>query len=148
MILDSLDQYSRYTALHPRFAQAFAFLQRPDLKELAPGAYAIDGEQVFAHIVKEAGTLDNSGPLEVHRSYIDIQYVVAGSDGMAWKPKARCNDVAADYNPETDAQFFADAPQSAFAVQPGSFALFFPDDAHKAMISSGVIHKVIIKIAV
>ncbi len=148
MILDSLDQCQRYCGLNPRFAEAFAFLQRDDLADLPPGEYPIEGDQLFARIVREPGTLDTSGPLELHRNYIDIQYVVAGSDGMGWKSRARCSTLAADYNPATDAQFFANAPESTFQVKPGSFALFFPDDAHRAMISSGVIHKVIIKVAV
>lgn len=148
MILDSLENCSAYTGLNSRFEKAFAFLSRPDLKELPPGAYAIDGDAIFARIVNESGVTDKTGPLELHQKYIDIQYVVAGTDGMAWKPKAQCQQPVADYNPTTDAQHFHDAPATWFDVSAHSFALFFPEDAHKAMISEGVIHKVIIKVAV
>ena len=44
---------AKYESLHPRFAQAFAFMRRPDLAQLPCGRYEIDGKNCWA-MVQEA----------------------------------------------------------------------------------------------
>ena len=39
-------------------------------------------------------------------------------------------------------------PDAWISTKNGSFAIFFPEDAHMPLISSGQIHKVVVKIAV
>jgi biofilm protein TabA len=34
------------------------------------------------------------------------------------------------------------------ATPPGTFAIFFPEDAHAPMAGEGLIHKVVVKVAV
>lgn len=148
MILESLKNCHTALPLHPGFEQAFAFLRRADLRKLPPGTYEIDGKRVFAIMVRETGNSKEGATLETHQQYIDIQCVLGGTDEMGWKTKARCLKPLAAYDVESDAQDFADAPDSWFTVAPDSFAIFFPEDAHTAMISAGIIHKAIIKVAV
>ncbi len=148
MILDTLENCSAYFPFNPRLEKAFAFLSRPDLKELPPDKYEIEGEELFAIIVNETGKKKEKGVIETHQRYIDIQYVLAGVDEMGWKPKNLCIAPTGDYDPETDAQFFNDEPDTWMTVQSKSYAIFFPEDAHTAMFSAGNIHKVIIKVAV
>jgi YhcH/YjgK/YiaL family protein len=148
MIVDVLENAFRYMTLHRGFAQAFAFLGRTDLKELAPGTYAIDGERVFAMVAREAGRRQEDGLLETHERYIDIQLILAGADTMGWRPKSRCRQAAGDYDPDTDIQFFTDPPEAWLPVHNGTFAIFFPEDAHLPLISPGQIHKVVVKVAV
>ncbi|HIJ80025.1 MAG: YhcH/YjgK/YiaL family protein [Desulfobulbaceae bacterium] len=148
MILDVLENAPRYLTLNPGFAKAFEFLQRPDLKELAVDRYEIDGERVYAMVAKEHGRKKDDALLESHVQYIDIQLVLAGVDEMGWKPKTRCKDSSGPYNQAEDIQFFADLPDAWLATRSGEFAIFFPEDAHMPLISSGVIHKVVVKIAV
>lgn len=148
MILDVLENAHRYLALHQGFAQAFAFLRRPDLKELPVDTYEIDGKRVYAMVAKELGRKKEDALLETHERYIDIQLVLAGTDTMGWRPKSLCLQSAGAYDPETDLQFFTDEPDVWLPTQSGAFAIFFPEDAHMPLISSGQIHKVIVKIAV
>ena len=44
--------------------------------------------------------------------------------------------------------FFNDEPDSRTPVPAGSFVIFFTEDAHAPFISSGEIHKVIVKVAI
>ncbi|WP_371416000.1 YhcH/YjgK/YiaL family protein [Halodesulfovibrio sp. MK-HDV] len=44
--------------------------------------------------------------------------------------------------------FYDDVPASWNTVLSGSFAIFFPEDAHMPLISNDEIHKVILKVAV
>ena len=148
MILDSLARADRYTALHPLFARAFAFLREADLATLEPGRHAIDGDILFAIIEDAAGRTRAEAKLECHRRYIDIQLVLEGVDEMGWKPLGACTRPATDYDAARDIRFFDDTPANWIATPAGSFCLFFPEDAHAPLVSSGRIRKVVVKIAV
>lgn len=147
MILDTLGQADRYLALHPLFARAFEYLRSTNLDALAPGKHAIQGEQLFAIVESCPGRSRAEAKLECHRHYIDIQLVLEGVDEMGWKPLAECADPATDYDAARDIRFFRDAPSSWITTPPGSFCLFFPDDAHAPLVSAGRIRKVVVKIA-
>ncbi|MGV8992292.1 MAG: YhcH/YjgK/YiaL family protein [Thiobacillus sp.] len=147
MILDTLSASDRYLGLHPLFARAFAFLRDTDLMALEPGVHAVQGEQIFSIAEACTGRTRMDAKLECHRRYIDIQLVLEGIDEMGWKPLAECVEPATEYDAERDIRFFNDAPASWIATPPGSFCLFFPDDAHAPLVSTGLIHKVVVKIA-
>jgi YhcH/YjgK/YiaL family protein len=153
MILATLAEADRYAALHPLFPQAFGFLRGTDLMALAPGRHAIQGEHLFAIVEACAGRTRTEAKLECHRRYIDIQLVLEGIDEMGWRPLAACAKPATDYDAARDIRFFDDAPTSWIATPPGSFCLFFPDDAHAPLVSTlagtgpGTIRKVVMKVA-
>jgi YhcH/YjgK/YiaL family protein len=148
MILDTLANSSRYATLHPQFARAFEFLRNTDLKALTPGKHTVQGEQIFAIAEACPGRTRAEAKLECHRRYIDIQLVLEGIDEMGWKPVSECSDPATDYDAARDIRFFNDTPSSWIATPPGSFCLFFSDDAHAPLVSAGHIRKVVVKIAV
>jgi biofilm protein TabA len=148
MILDILENNYRYWGLHKGFAKAFEFLSRHDLKELAVGRHEIDGDCVYGIVAREAGHRKEDEQLETHERYIDIQMVLSGIDEMGWKPKSLCRRPAGEYNPTSDFQVFADEPDAWVTVKSGTFAIFFPEDAHMPLISSGNIHKVVVKVEV
>jgi len=148
MILDVIDNAHRYLALSKGFAEALEFLMRPALKELPVGRHEIDGDHVYAVVARDPGRRKGEALLETHEKYIDIQFILAGTDDMGWKPRMLCKQPAGEYDRQTDLQFFADEPDAWLSVGPGAFAIFFPEDAHMPMISSGQIHKVVAKVAV
>jgi len=147
MILDVLEKVNSYSTLHKGFSKAFEFLLRPDLKELPEGKYEIDGERVYAMVSKESGRNREDALLETHEKYIDIQLVLAGTDTMGWKSKSLCKKPSTAYDQEEDIQYFADEPDTWIATKSGAFVIFFPEDAHMPLISSGQLHKVVVKIA-
>jgi biofilm protein TabA len=148
MILDVLENAHRYLALHEKFAKAFDFLLRPDLKELPFGKYEIDADRVYAMVAKDAGRRKEDALLETHEKYIDIQLVLAGTDDMGWKSKSLCKQPTGEYDQKNDEQLFVDKPDAWISTKSGAFAIFFPEDAHMPLISSGHLHKVIVKVAV
>jgi len=147
MILDALKNARRYLALNKGFAGAMEFLLRPDLKELPIGRYEIDGDRVYAMVSKEPGRRREDALLETHERYIDIQLVLAGMDDMGWKPKSLCSQPSGEYDRRNDIQFFADEPDAWLSVRSGAFVVFFPEDAHMPLISSGQLHKIVVKVA-
>ena len=148
MILDVLKNARRYLDLHKGFAKAIDFLSRPDLQELPAAKYELDGDRVYAMVSREPGRRKEDALLETHEKYIDIQLVLAGTDEMGWKPRSLCKQPTGEYDHATDMQFFADEPDAWIATQSGAFVIFFPEDAHMPLISSGQLHKVVVKVAV
>ena len=146
MILDTLEHAELYFKLHPRFEEAFKFLRRPDLAGLDAAAHPIDKKEVYALIQKNPGKAKKDARLEAHRAYIDIQFLIAGSEQSGWKPREACGDVAQAYDGERDIEFFSDPPQTDLHLKPGMFAIFFPGDAHAPMVSEGVVHKCVVKV--
>ena len=148
MIVDRLEHAERYCNLHPAFESAFAFLKQDNLANLAPGRYDIDGDRLFCMISKGPARPRAEAKLEAHRRYIDIQYVIDGAEEMGWKPAAGCAAVDTPYDAEKDIEFFTDEPEAWMPVPPGSFVIFFPQDAHAPLVGTGRIHKAVLKIAV
>lgn len=148
MILDILENIDSYRALNKGFAKAIEFLKRPDLRKLPQEKYEIDGTRVYAMVSKNPGRKKEDAKLETHEKYIDIQLVLEGTDDMGWKPRSQCSQPSTEYDPKSDIQFFADEPDAWITTKSGAFAIFFPEDAHMPLISSGHLHKVVVKVAV
>lgn len=146
MILDRLENWRRYSTLNDGFASAFEFLQRSDLAEMPEGRHPIDGDSVFAIILRADGAGRDKARLEIHKKYIDIQFCLAGTDEIGWKP-AECCCGSEGFDEEKDLGFFTDQPEAWPAVTPGRFAVFFPADAHAPLGGTGLMHKVIVKVA-
>ena len=148
IVMDRLDRAERYYDRHPAFEKAFTFLRQDSLAQWAPGRYEIDGDKMFCLISDGPGRKREQARLEAHRKYIDIQYIIAGADEMGWKPATKCKIPDVEYDAEKDIEFFKDPPRRWTVVPAGSFAIFFPADAHAPLVSDGAIHKVVLKIAV
>ena len=148
VIINKLQHAERYFNMHPSFEKAFAFLRKDDLAELPAERYEIEGDRLFCMISKGPGRSRAEAKLEAHRKFIDIQYVIAGTDEMGFKSIAACKLTETGYDADKDIEFFKDQPDSWVPVPAGSFVIFFPKDAHAPLVSSGEIHKVVLKIAV
>ncbi len=148
MILSQIKEADRYLSINPQFAKAFAFLAQDGLAELPPGKHEIDGDDVYALVVSDAGQSHSQAKLEVHRKYIDVQYIISGSDDMGWKDLGLCKDSQAPYDPQADVELFNDTPSTWVTVSPGDFVIFFPEDAHAPAGGETEFHKVVVKVAV
>ncbi len=148
MILGNLADSGRYAAVHPGLAAGLEFLQRGDLASLVDGRYEIAGEQIFAIIARDLGRGQADAFLEFHRRFIDIQFVVSGVDLIGWQPTDQCRRVKQAYDADRDLGFYCDRPGTWCRVPAGSFAVFFPEDAHAPLGCTGPVHKVVVKVAV
>jgi YhcH/YjgK/YiaL family protein len=148
MIFSNLSQSDRYSELHPLFPRAFDYIHTNDLFKLAPGRYNIIGDDLIAIIEHLPGRTREMAKLEAHRRYVDIQMVLDGIEEMGWKPLADCYNPVSEHSMEKDIRFFHDAAASWISTPPDHFCIFFPEDAHAPLVSSGQIRKVIFKVAV
>ena len=145
MILDHLDNWKRYAGLNPLFAKGFEFLRRKDLASLPAGRHEVDGDRLYVVVIRADGAGREKAALETHRKYIDIQFVVSGTDEMGWKPAALCTG-GKGFDAAKDVEMFADRPLSWATMPPGSFAVFFPSDAHAPGGGTGPLHKIVVKV--
>ncbi|WP_291102641.1 MULTISPECIES: YhcH/YjgK/YiaL family protein [unclassified Flavobacterium] len=149
MIIDTLNNASKYYSLHPSFAKAFEYINQNDLANLADGVSEIsEGLKVIANTANGKTKEASLAKFECHDKNIDIQLCVKGLETMAWKPREKCVIPNGDYNPEKDVRFFSDAPDMFFQLTDGQFAIFFPEDVHAPMIGEGEIKKVVIKVKI
>lgn len=148
MILDRLQHAPRYTKLHGQFAAAFEYLRGPELAKMANGRYPIDGDDLFVIIERVEGRGRDGARAEFHRQYIDIQYVIGGTEEIGWIPTADCQTVAQPYDAQRDVGFFDDVPATWLSLPAGAFAVFFPEDGHAPLAGWRQVHKAIVKVAV
>ncbi len=130
MILDTLAQGAAYHSLNPRFARAFDFLRtvRPDTRI---GRHEIDGDEVYALVQQHLTKPVSEKKLEVHRRYIDIQYVVRGREIIGWTPLATLGEPSMAFDSKLDAALYPYASNTIpVRVLPGQFMILFPEDAH------------------
>ena len=147
MILDRIEHWERYAGLHPLFREAFAYLLRPDLASTTVGRHAVLGDRLYASIEERDGRGRDGARIEAHRTYIDIQFTVRGTDVMGWRPLADCASITEPYDESRDVAFYGDRPATWLVVPAGYFAIFFPEDGHAPLAGEGPLKKVVMKIA-
>lgn len=148
MILDSIENAEFYQGLNPKIKKAFDFLKNTDLKSLDAGKYFIEEPDVYAivqgYTTKEAGTAD----LEAHRKFTDLQFVVEGRELMGYANLADTSEKA-EYDCDKDL-IFLNGKANFFIAEAGTFAIFFPTDAHMPSMcvnEPSSVKKIVIKIA-
>lgn len=148
MIIDKLQNADAYCALHPGFATAFEVLRDPGLAGRDAGPAEIDGKRLTINVIKGELKPEDQVKMECHRKYIDIQYVISGNEAFSWSPTDECHTPVEAFNAEADFGLFDDSPCGWFPLLEGTFAVFFPEDAHGPMRGEGAVHKIVVKVAV
>ncbi len=148
MIIDRLDEARRYVGLHPLFARAFETLLRPDLSSLQAGRHLIEGDRLYLVIALEEGAGMEGAVLEAHRKYIDIQFVIEGTDMIGWRPIRECAHLSQPYDAAKDLELYGERPLSWSPVAGSRFAVYFPCDAHAPLGGTGRLRKAIMKVGI
>lgn len=148
MVIDTLDNYYRYTKLHKLFRPAFEFLRKDNLAKYSEGRYDIVKNYVYALISKTKGRTMKGASLEAHKKYIDIQIALSGEDLIGYKPLSECRIKKSEYDVKRDCMFFRDKSNLWLKLKGNSFAIFFPHDAHAPLAGSLDVLKAVIKVRV
>ncbi len=149
MIIDTLNNASKYTSLHPLFVKAFDFINQNDVATLEDGVIQIeDGLKVIVNTANGKTAEASLAKFECHDQNIDIQVCLKGLETIAWKPREKCTSPKGEYNPEKDVRFFNDTPDMYFQLTDGQFGIFYPEDVHAPMIGEGEIKKLVFKVKI
>ncbi|WP_309382156.1 YhcH/YjgK/YiaL family protein [Cerasicoccus frondis] len=151
MIVDHISNWQTYT-LGEAWERAFAFLNSigPDTPD---GEYPIDGDTLFARVMtydtKAADAPD--AVLESHRKFADIQMSLVEAERIAVYPTHTLS-VKTPYSVDKDVEFYQyESPAKLqLTMEPGTFALLLPQDAHMPALNPGdasvSVKKVVVKI--
>jgi len=149
MILDELKNWRCYEALR-ELKPAFEFLEANAGKSLPEGRVEIDGDRLFALVQTYPPKPVAEAEFEAHRRYADVQYIAAGAEMIGWAPTDGL-EVTTPYDDAKDIGFYAQpARYTPAAVPAGSFAVFYPQDAHMPccrLDSDEPVHKIVVKVA-
>lgn len=98
------------------------------------GRFVLDGDNMYAIVVRYTTGGPAESRYETHRKYVDLQYTLTGSEAIDWAPRATlAND--GDYDAEKDLLFHQPGPALVSAVKAaGFFSIYTPVDAHRPKI--------------
>lgn len=148
MIIDRLQNPAVITWLPPRLKQAVDYLLTTDLTTLSLGRHDLDGDRLFALVQEYTTRKPDECVWEAHRMYIDVQYVVRGTERMGYANIAQARERE-PYDGARDVAFFEPADDYV-TVREGMLAIFGPEDVHApcgAAGHPGAVRKIIVKVA-
>ena len=150
MVFDNLKNCELYYGMHPKFKEAFDFIKKALDENLEAGKYEIDGKELWASVQEYTSKLENDAKAEAHKNYIDIQYIVSGTEVIEGfdisyaTPKSEYNDVK-------DVMFYEDFVNAGKGIlNANEYGIFFPHDVHKpGMCLNGkqdTVKKIVVKV--
>lgn len=146
MIIDTIDNLSKYVELNPLFADVVVFLKNHDLSAMEPGKHSIKDDDVYVNIqVAEQRTTETCF-IESHRKMVDIQIPITCEETYGYSP---VEDLPqATYEADKDMTIYDGVkPKEYVTLVPGMMVIFFPQDGHApCIIEEAEIKKAIFKI--
>jgi len=147
MICDNLKNSAIYEAMGPAFQKAFAYLKTVTPDNLPGSRLELDGDKIFAFSSSYETLPADQRKIETHRNYLDIQYVVSGTEAMGYIPMEGL-EISEAYRP--DVEFYNTDADTLLPAPAGTFMIFFPQDAHRPGCTwkkPSQVTKVVVKIA-
>ena len=150
MIFDSLHHAGSYF-FSDWWDETIAYI-RSATPSLPDGIHQVRGDMIVARVHTGQTRPASESALESHRSYVDVHVVLAEQETIAVWPTDRLT-IRTPYDKEQDVMFY-DRPSGEglrLNLQPGFFAVFFPQDAHMTQLLDQrpvTIKKLVMKISV
>ena len=149
MIVDNIKNADRYAGL-AWLAESLDNAAKYSDPGLDIGAYPIrDG--LRAVVNRYTPSPYEEGKFENHREYVDVQYIVSGSELILAAPAGECRLVR-EYDAAADYEMYAAKPETqarSLRVKAGDFVVLYPGEAHYPGVSDGSggdVHKIIFKV--
>ena len=125
MIYCPWSQIYRYADVIPHLQEAIDLVAQ--LKDLSPATYPLAHGKVM---VQQGSTHDlDSAKAEAHRKYLDIQYVISGSELCGWAATDTLT-LSGQFDEGKDCGLY-DGETVPFRINAGMCYVLFPEDAHK-----------------
>lgn len=135
----------------PAIVKAIRYLKQNDFLSIPAGVYPIEGEDIFAQVFDVETKEKEQARPEVHRKYVDVQFSVEGKEKIGYAVDTGTNKVAEDLAESKDIIFYEQSlNEIELIMQPGHFAVFFPEDVHRPGCQHGgsaKIRKVVVKVS-
>ncbi len=148
MIVDNLENLSKYVAMNPLFADVIEFLKSHDLNAMEVGKYPIKDKDLFLNLTVAKGRAKEAATLETHINMIDIQIPLSAEETFGYTPLTDLPEF--EYNAEKDiTKYGTTMAQTYITLKPMQMGIFFPQDGHAPCIAeTPEIKKAIFKVKV
>lgn len=138
-------------AIKDAYPVAYEFLAGFNPSSMANGHYEL-AEGCSANVMSYTTRDLSSTFYEAHRDFLDVQYIVWGSEGLMTCPTPQVKaSVLTPYDAADDAELY-DWPYGGLRVmRPGDCVVLGPDDAHRggiAVASHTDVRKIVVKVPV
>lgn len=146
MITGNIENLAVYRGMSKNIDKAIDFILT--LEKTDDGDYEIDGKNVYAMINTISPKSLNEMAYESHRKYIDLHYIIDGTEILGYERTKLCT-AKNEYDSEEDYQLYS-AQGNLIKMKKGDFYIVHPFDAHapECNKSGEKIKKVIIKIKI
>lgn len=129
---------------------AVEHLAKTDFLSLPAGNYDLEGKDIYVQVIDMTTKPFAETRAEVHRQYIDVQFLARGREKIGVAADTGNNAVAEDLLAQRDLLFYSGMEnESTLTMTPGSFAVFMPTDVHRpgcAFDAPEAIRKVVVKV--
>lgn len=148
MIIDTLENASRYYMLHPSLEQAFDFLEDLTSDDFTLKKHELVTNHLYVNTMVGKTKSEEESIWESHNSNLDIHFMVEGNERVFYGEEDKMK-VKEPYNPEKDLTVF-DGEGTEHFVPKNGFVIFFPGEIHKSMVHSGTpqeVKKAVVKLS-
>ena len=133
MLFGTLESFDARQCGHEGIAKALEWAKANDLAALEPGRHDIDGEALFLNLNEYETKPFEECKFEAHKCYIDVHFMVSGVERIDSQDTGKCD--AEPFNEEGDFMLLDGEAATQVVLTPGTFAAYFPEDAHKPGIA-------------
>ena len=133
MIFGSIETCDLENIGHEGVRRAIEWARQHDLEALPNGRCDIEGDELYANVSEYDSKPFAECKFEAHKRYIDVQVVAAGIERIDSQDVAKCQ--AGEYAETGDFMLLDGLAATQVILEPGCFAVYFPEDAHKPGIA-------------
>ena len=127
MVTGNIKNCGKYYPLHKHFEAVFEYLKTVKKED---GKYVISEGNAWVNppVVRNS----TSDIYETHRKFIDIHYILSGSETFGYSDAEKL-DVVEEYDEEKEYEFLK-GKGNMIKMSEGDFIIVFPEDAHNIIV--------------
>ena len=154
MIYGNINAKETEAAYTAQIRKALSILRETDVSEMHHGKYPLDGDKLILQINEITTAPKSEKKPEVHKNYIDVQYMVHGHELIGFYPDKKDGKILEDLLEENDVLFYKnrdDIHELMLPMTDGCYAIFFPEDVHRPgcqMDQAEDVKRIVLKIKV
>ena len=131
MIFDSIKNAKQYKGIHAGIDRLLELMEQYTPENYPEGRITVDGDALFMNFANYETHSPEGALTEAHQKYIDVMYMVEGSETIYVKPVTEMRNITKPYDPAVEALLGdTDPDMAAIRMEPGRFVVLFPQDAH------------------
>lgn len=150
MIFDSFNNPLNQVQYPKKLAEVIEQLKKIDFKNLELGRHELQGNDIFFNLAEYNSFKKEERIIEAHKEYVDIQFLVEGSETMGFSYFSPNNKVKESYSKEKDLLVYEEMENEFFiTLTPGVFVIFFTEEPHRPCCinkDSEKVRKIVVKI--